>query len=72
MQQLVGRRAAMSSSPRDVLRPSGHIVYDAHEAVVCFLSDEVDGCVDEFRGERVQDCGHHVRRYVCLSLPGLG
>jgi hypothetical protein len=26
-------------------------VYDAHEAVVCFLSDEVDGCMDEFKEE---------------------
>ena len=26
-------------------------MYDAHEAVVCFLSDEVDGCMDEFKEE---------------------
>jgi mediator of RNA polymerase II transcription subunit 14 len=26
-------------------------VYDAHEALVCFLSDEVEGCMDEFKEE---------------------
>jgi mediator of RNA polymerase II transcription subunit 14 len=51
VQQLVGRRVATASSSRGVLRPSRRIVYDAHEAVVCFLSDEVDGCMDEFREE---------------------
>jgi mediator of RNA polymerase II transcription subunit 14 len=53
VQQLVGRRIAVAtaSSSRGVLRPSRRIVYDAHEAVVCFLSDEVDGCMDEFREE---------------------
>jgi mediator of RNA polymerase II transcription subunit 14 len=51
VQQLVGRRVATASSSRGVLRPSRRIVYDAHEAVVCFLSDEVDGCMDEFKEE---------------------
>jgi mediator of RNA polymerase II transcription subunit 14 len=51
VQQLVGRRIATASSSRGVLRPSRRIVYDAHEAVVCFLSDEVDGCMNEFREE---------------------
>ncbi|KAI0248188.1 mediator complex subunit MED14-domain-containing protein [Lactifluus subvellereus] len=51
VQQLVGRRVTTASSSRGVLRPSRRIVYDAHEAVVCFLSDEVDGCMDEFREE---------------------
>jgi mediator of RNA polymerase II transcription subunit 14 len=51
VQQLVGRRIATSSSSRGVLRPSRRIVYDAHEALVCFLSDEVDGCMDEFKEE---------------------
>jgi len=32
-----------------VLRPSRRIMYDAHEALVCFLSDEVEGCMDEFK-----------------------
>ena len=48
-------------------------MYDVYEAVVCFLSDEVDECMDEFRevweNERVQDCGHRVRGYVCLFTP---
>lgn len=51
VQQLVGRRIATASTSRGVLRPSRRIVYDAHEAVVCFLSDEVDGCMDEFKEE---------------------
>ncbi|KAH9963764.1 mediator complex subunit MED14-domain-containing protein [Russula dissimulans] len=51
VQQLVGRRIATASSSQGVLRPSRRIVYDAHEALVCFLSDEVDGCMDEFKEE---------------------
>jgi mediator of RNA polymerase II transcription subunit 14 len=53
VQQLVGRRIATTSesSSQGVLRPSRRIVYDAHEALVCFLSDEVDGCMDEFKEE---------------------
>jgi len=51
VQQLVGRRIATASTSRGVRRPSRRIVYDAHEAVVCFLSDEVDGCMDEFKEE---------------------
>lgn len=50
VQQLVGRRIATASS-QGVLRPSRRIVYDAQEALVCFLSDEVEGCVDEFKEE---------------------
>ena len=49
MQKLVGRRVATSLSPCGVLQTSGFIVYDVYEAVVCFLSDEVDECMDEFR-----------------------
>ena len=53
VQQLVGRRIATTSesSSQGVLRPSRRIVYDAHEALVCFLSDEVDGCMDDFKEE---------------------
>ncbi|KAI9510089.1 mediator complex subunit MED14-domain-containing protein [Russula earlei] len=51
VQQLVGRRIATASSSQGVLRPSRRIVYDAHEALVCFLSNEVDGCMDEFKEE---------------------
>ncbi|KAI0273942.1 mediator complex subunit MED14-domain-containing protein [Russula aff. rugulosa BPL654] len=50
VQQLVGRRIATASS-QGVLRPSRRIVYDAHEALVCFLSDEVEGCINEFKEE---------------------
>ena len=49
-QQLVGRRIVTASS-RGVWRPSRRIVYDAHEALVCFHSDEVEGCMDEFKEE---------------------
>jgi mediator of RNA polymerase II transcription subunit 14 len=48
-QQLVGQRAATALSPRGVLQLSGRIVYDAHKRVVCFLLDDVDGCMDGFR-----------------------
>lgn len=51
VQQLVGRRIATASTSQGVLRPSRRIVYDAHEALVCFLSDEVDGCMEEFKEE---------------------
>jgi len=50
VQQLVGRRTATASS-QGVLRPSRRIVYDAHEALVCFPSDEVEGCMGEFKEE---------------------
>ncbi|KAI0068848.1 MED14-domain-containing protein [Artomyces pyxidatus] len=45
VQQPVGRRAGAG---KGVIRPSKRIVYDANEAVVCFLSEEVEGCVQEF------------------------
>jgi len=53
VQQLVGRRIATTTktSSQGVLRPSKRIVYDAHEALVCFLSDEVDRCMEEFKEE---------------------
>jgi len=51
VQQLVGRRIATTSesSSQGVLRPSRPIVYDTHEALVFFLLDEVDVCMDEFK-----------------------
>jgi mediator of RNA polymerase II transcription subunit 14 len=51
VQQLVGRRIASASSSlsQGVLRPSRRIMYEAREALVCFLSDEVDWCMDEFK-----------------------
>ncbi|EIM79913.1 MED14-domain-containing protein [Stereum hirsutum FP-91666 SS1] len=48
VQQPVGRRAGLG---KGVIRPSKRIVYDANEAVVCFLADEVEGCVTEFLEE---------------------
>ncbi|THH13385.1 hypothetical protein EW146_g6822 [Bondarzewia mesenterica] len=48
VQPPVGRRAVAG---KGVIRLSKGIVYDANEAVVCFLSDEVEGCVDEFLQE---------------------
>ena len=39
------------ASSQGVLQPSRCIVYDVHKALVCFLSDEVEGCMDEFKEE---------------------
>ncbi|KAH9940499.1 MED14-domain-containing protein [Epithele typhae] len=47
VQQPVGTRASGST----VIRPSKRIIYDTREAVVSFLSDDVDKCVDEFLEE---------------------
>ena len=73
LQQLVGRRIAMTLSPRGVLQSSERIVYDAHEAVVRFFSVEVNGCMDEPRKvwESVSKTGHRMRGYICLftSMP---
>jgi mediator of RNA polymerase II transcription subunit 14 len=58
VQQLVRRHIASASSSlsQGVLRPSRRIVYDTHEALVCFLSDEVDGCMGEFKEEWESVC----------------
>ncbi|KAI0045303.1 MED14-domain-containing protein [Auriscalpium vulgare] len=48
VQQPIGRRANAGTS---IIRPSKRIVYDANEAIVCFLADQVEGCVDEFLEE---------------------
>ncbi|KAH7915167.1 mediator complex subunit MED14-domain-containing protein [Hygrophoropsis aurantiaca] len=47
VQQPVGKRAGSSN----IIRPSKRIIYDATKAVVSFLSEEVDTCVDEFLEE---------------------
>ncbi|TFY60186.1 hypothetical protein EVJ58_g5313 [Rhodofomes roseus] len=47
VQQPVGKRAGSSS----VIRPSKRIIYDTTEAIVSFLSEDVDKCVDEFLEE---------------------
>ncbi|EAU91571.2 hypothetical protein CC1G_02060 [Coprinopsis cinerea okayama7 len=48
VQQPFGKRAGGGSS---VIRPSKRIIYDTKEAVVSFLSENVDTCVDEFLEE---------------------
>lgn len=50
VQQPVGKRAAARAT-NNIIRPSKRIVYDATEAVVSFLSENVDACVDEFLEE---------------------
>ncbi|KAH8119598.1 MED14-domain-containing protein [Phellopilus nigrolimitatus] len=47
VQQPVGKRAGTNT----VIRPSKRIIYDAREAIVSFLSENVDTCVDEFLEE---------------------
>lgn len=42
----MGKRAGTS-----IIRPSKRIIYDTTEAVVSFLSENVDTCVDEFLEE---------------------
>lgn len=53
VQQPVGKRAAagVGANGSDIIRPSKRIIYDATEAVVSFLSEQVDTCVDEFLEE---------------------
>jgi len=48
VQQPLGKRAAGTST---VIRPSKRIIYDTKEAVVSFLSENVNTCVDEFLEE---------------------
>ncbi len=47
VQQPVGKRAGSST----VIRPSKRIIYDTRDAVVTFVSEDVDKCVDEFSEE---------------------
>ena len=42
----MGKRAGAN-----IIRPSKRIIYDTTEAVVSFLSEDVDTCVDEFLEE---------------------
>ncbi|KAJ3519849.1 hypothetical protein NM688_g9242 [Phlebia brevispora] len=46
VQQPVGKRAGGA-----IIRPSKRIIYDTREAVVTFLAEDVDKCVDEFLEE---------------------
>jgi mediator of RNA polymerase II transcription subunit 14 len=63
VQQPVGRRAGMG---KGVIRPSKRIVYDANEAIVCFLAEEVEGCVDEFLEEWAK-----VSKIVVIAREGM-
>lgn len=47
VQQPMGKRAGSNS----VIRPSRRIIYDSREAIVSFLSDDVDTCLSEFLEE---------------------
>ncbi|THH30411.1 hypothetical protein EUX98_g3773 [Antrodiella citrinella] len=47
VQQPIGKRAGSSA----IIRPSKRIIYDTTEAVVSFLSEDIDKCVDEFTEE---------------------
>lgn len=47
VQQPVGKRAGSGA----VIRPSKRIIYDTREALVTFVSEDVDKCVDEFLEE---------------------
>jgi mediator of RNA polymerase II transcription subunit 14 len=46
VQQPMGKRAGAN-----IIRPSKRIIYDTTEAVVSFLSEDVDTCVNEFLEE---------------------
>ncbi|KAF8590904.1 MED14-domain-containing protein [Ramaria rubella] len=48
VQPPVGKTAGMSST---VIRPSKSVIYDTREAIVSFLSEDVNTCVDEFLDE---------------------
>lgn len=47
VQQPLGKTASTSA----VIRPSKRIIYDTTEAIVSFLSENVNTCVDEFLEE---------------------
>ena len=47
VQQPMGKPASGSA----VIRPSKRIIYDSTEAIVSFLSENVNTCVDEFLEE---------------------
>lgn len=47
VQQPLGKRAGSST----IIRPSKRIIYDTTEAVVSFLSENVNECVNEFLEE---------------------
>lgn len=64
----MGKRAGTS-----IIRPSKRIIYDTTEAVVSFLSENVDTCVDEFLEEwaRVSKMVVIAREGMCTILSAL-
>ena len=61
VQQPVGKRAGSN-----VIRPSKRIIYDTTEAIVSFLSEDVDKCVDEFLEEWAR-----VSKIVVIAREGM-
>lgn len=62
VQQPLGKTASGSA----VIRPSKRIIYDTREAVVCFLSENVQSCVDEFLEEWAR-----VSKMVVIAREGI-
>jgi len=62
VQQPIGKKARTSN----VIRPSKAIIYDTTEAVVSFLSEDVDKCVDEFLEEWA-----NVSKMVVIAREGM-
>lgn len=61
VQQPMGKRAGTS-----IIRPSKRIIYDTTEAIVSFLSENVDTCVDEFLEEWAR-----VSKMVVIAREGI-
>lgn len=62
VQQPIGKKARTSN----IIRPSKAIIYDTTEAVVSFLSEDVDRCVDEFLEEWA-----NVSKMVVIAREGM-
>ena len=55
----------MSNHGNNIIRPSKRIIYDAREAIVSFLSEDVNSCVVEFLEEWVK-----VSKMVVIAREG--
>lgn len=66
VQQPIGKHAAATGRHGIVIRPSKRIIYDTREAIVSFLSENVDTCVDEFLEEWAK-----VSKMVVIAREGL-
>ena len=62
VQQPMGKTASGSA----VIRPSKRIIYDSTEAIVSFLSENVNTCVDEFLEEWAR-----VSKMVVIAREGM-